>query len=68
MYLRCPLCDGELYCLGSQANLVAFRIDISGQAAEMRPKGSEVHLSPETTVYCLSCAWCGQVQELQASA
>jgi len=68
MFLRCPLCGSELYYLEGHSSFVSFRIDLAGCAAEMRPKDAKAVLSPETTVHCLACAWCGPVQELQASA
>lgn len=68
MFLRCPLCGSELYYLEGHGAFVSFRIDLAGRAAEMRPKDAGVVLSPETMVHCLACAWCGQVEELQAGA
>lgn len=68
MYYRCPLCGSELFYLHGYTNFASFKITLDGRAAELRTKGGEVILKPETTINCLSCSWQGQVRELLAGA
>ena len=66
MYCYCPLCGAEFFYLEDRNPFVSFKVTPEGDAAEFSKAGETVTLTPRTTVYCVTCAWYGEVSELIA--
>jgi hypothetical protein len=67
MHMRCPLCGALFFYQDDMESFSSFKVTLEGQADEVRKEGIRVELTPNSEVFCVSCAWHGTVLELEDS-
>ena len=63
-YRRCPRCGSQNFYLEVGPVLVSFHVTQEGSFTDVQPAGVSFFRDDDTKIHCVSCSWCGLVDEL----